>query len=95
MYVVNNPTKWEDYLHLAEFSYNNGYQASTKMSPFEVLYGWKCRNPVTWDSLVDQLMLGPDLLLDLEQLVTKVQGNLKEAQDSQKSYVDKRRKDKD
>ena len=40
-------------------------------------------------------MLGPDLLLDLEQLVTKVHGNLKEAQDHQKSYADKKRKDKD
>ena len=36
-------------------------------------------------------MLGLDLLLDLEQLVTKVQGNLKEAQDRQKSYADKKR----
>ena len=56
MYVMNNPTKWEDYLHLAEFAFNNGYQASAKMSPFEVLYGWKCRTPVTWDSPVDRLM---------------------------------------
>ena len=72
MYVMNNPTKWEDYLHLAKFAYSNGYQASAKMSPFEVLYGWKCRTPITWDSLVDWLMLGTDLLLDLEQLVTKV-----------------------
>ena len=95
MYVMNNPTKWEDYLHLADFAYNNEYQASAKMSPFEVLYGRKCRTPVTWDSLMDWLMLGPDLLLDLEQLVTKVQGNLKEAQDHLESYVDKKRKDKD
>ena len=72
MYVINNPTKWEEYLHLAEFAYNNGYQTSTKMSPFEVLYRRKCRTPVTWDSLVDQLMLGTSLLKNLEQLVTKV-----------------------
>ena len=39
-------------------------------------------------------MLGPDLLKDLEKLVTKVQLNLKEAQDRQKSYADKKRKDK-
>ena len=39
MDVMNNPTKWEGYLHLVEFSYNNGYQDSVKMSPFEVLYG--------------------------------------------------------
>ena len=46
MYVMNNPTKWEDYLHLVEFVYNNGYQASTKINPFEVVYGWKCRTPL-------------------------------------------------
>ena len=66
MYVINNPTKWEDYLHLVEFSYNNRYQASAKMSPFDVLYEWKCRTLVTWDSPVDRVMLGLDLLLDLE-----------------------------
>ena len=94
MYVMNNPAKWQDYLHLVEFAYKNGYRTSTKMSPFEVLYGRKCRTLVTWDSLVDQLMLGPDLLKELTQLVTKVQHNLKEAQDRQKNYADKKRKDK-
>ena len=94
MYVMNNPMKWEDYLHLVEFAYNNAYQTSTKMSPFEVLSRYKCRTSVTWDSLVDWLMLGPDLLMDLEQLVNKVQVNLKEAQDRQKSYADQKLKDK-
>ena len=47
VYVMNNPTKWEEYPHLEEFAYNNGYQASAKMSHFEVLYGQKCRTPVT------------------------------------------------
>ena len=84
MYVMKNTKKWKDYLHLSEFRYNNGYQASTKMSPFEVLYGWNCRTPVTWDSSVDRLMLGPDLLKALEHLVTKVQVNLKEEQDHKK-----------
>jgi transposase InsO family protein len=41
MYVMDKPSKWEDYLHLFEFAYNNGYQASLRMSPFEALYGWK------------------------------------------------------
>ena len=95
MYVMKNPTKSEDYLHLAEFAYNSGYQTSINMSPFDVLYGQKCRTPVTWDSPMDQLMLGPNLLMKLEQLVTKVQVNLKEAQDLQKSYADRKRKDKD
>ena len=78
---MNNHTKWEYCMHIVGFEYNNGYQTSTSMIPFEVIYGWKCRTLVTWDSPVDRLMLGPELTKDLEQLVTKVQLNLKEAQD--------------
>ena len=35
MYVMNNPTMWEDYLNLLEFAYNTGYHISAKMSPFK------------------------------------------------------------
>jgi hypothetical protein len=41
MYVIDKPSKWEDYLHLIEFFYNNEYQDSLKMSPFKTLYGRK------------------------------------------------------
>jgi hypothetical protein len=41
MCVMNQPKKWEDYLPLVEFAYNNGYQESLKMSPFEALHGRK------------------------------------------------------
>ena len=61
MYVRDCPKKWEDYVHLIEFAYNNHYQASTKLSPFEILYGRKCNTFITWSNLVDQLMLGPDM----------------------------------
>ena len=62
MYVRDYPKKWEDYLQLVEFAYNNHYQASAKLSPFEILYGRKCNTPISWSNLVDRLMLGPDLL---------------------------------
>jgi hypothetical protein len=39
--MMDKPSKWEDYLHLVEFAYNNGYQDSLRMSPFEALYGRK------------------------------------------------------
>jgi hypothetical protein len=39
MHVMHQPKRWEDYLPLVEFSYNNDYQESLKMSPFEGLYG--------------------------------------------------------
>ena len=34
--------------------------------------GQKCRTSVTWDSPVDGLMLGPDLLMEFDQMVAKV-----------------------
>ncbi|GJX15183.1 putative reverse transcriptase domain-containing protein [Tanacetum coccineum] len=37
---------WERHLPLVEFSYNNSYHASIMATPFEALYGRKCRSPV-------------------------------------------------
>jgi hypothetical protein len=62
MYVIDRPGKWEEYLYLVEFSYNNHYQASTKLSPFEILYGRKCNTPVSWSNPVNRLMIGPYML---------------------------------
>jgi hypothetical protein len=62
MYVRTKPSKWEDYLHLVEFAYNNGYQTSGKLSPFEVLYGIKCMTLISWDNLVDRPMVGQEML---------------------------------
>ena len=62
MYVKEQLGKWEEYLHLVEFAYNNHYQASTKYSPFEISYGRKCNTPISWSNLVDMLVLGPELL---------------------------------
>jgi hypothetical protein len=41
--------RWDKCLSYAEFSYNNSYQDSLKMSPFEILYGRKCQNPLFWN----------------------------------------------
>ena len=38
MYVRDYPKKWEEYMHLVDFSYNNHYQDSAKLSPFKILY---------------------------------------------------------
>jgi hypothetical protein len=43
---------WDKSLPYARFSYNNSYQASSKMAPFETLYGRKCRTPLHWNQTV-------------------------------------------
>jgi hypothetical protein len=91
MHVMHQPRKWEDYLPLVEFAYNNCYQASLKMSPFEVLYGRLCNTPVSWSNPVNKISIGPDMLKEMEQQVTQIKQNLKVAHNRQKSYADQKR----
>jgi transposase InsO family protein len=37
---------WDKSLSYAEISYNNSYQESLKITPFEMLYGHRCRTPL-------------------------------------------------
>ena len=95
MYVKEQPGKWEDYLHLVEFAYNNHYQASARYSPSKILYGRKCNTPISWSNPVDRLVLGLELLKEMDLIVKQVQGNLKIAQDRQKSQADLKRTQKE
>jgi hypothetical protein len=72
MYVMDNSCKWEYYLHLVQFSYNNGYQASLRMILFEALYGIKSNTLVSWDNPSDKRLLGPKLIKDMENHVVKI-----------------------
>jgi len=83
---------WEDHLHLAEFSYNNSYQASIKMAPFEALYGRKCRSPICWDEVGERSLLGPEMLMQTTEKVRVIREHLKTAQSRQKSWADSRRR---
>jgi hypothetical protein len=40
--IIHYGASWDKCLALAEFSYNNSYQSSLRMAPFEALYGRKC-----------------------------------------------------
>ncbi|WRX12994.1 Reverse transcriptase domain - like 10 [Theobroma cacao] len=42
---------WDRHLSLVEFAYNNSFQASIGMAPYEALYGRKCRTPLCWDEV--------------------------------------------
>jgi hypothetical protein len=79
-------------LSLAEFSYNNSYQSSLKMAPFEALYGRKCRTPLNWSQAGEREIFGPNLVLESEDKVRVIKKNLEAAQARQRSYHDKRRK---
>jgi hypothetical protein len=83
---------WDESLPYAEFSYNNSYQASLKMSPFEALYGRKCRTPLYWDQTGERQLFGLEIIQEAEEQVQQIRENLRTAQSRQKSYADTRRR---
>jgi hypothetical protein len=90
--VIQYDKNWNKCLALAEFSYNNNYQLSLKMAPFEALYGHQCQTPLSCSQIGERKIFGPDLITKAEEKVKIIQSNLKAAQSRQKSYVYKRRK---
>ena len=91
--IIDFRESWEDYLPLAECAYNNSYQASIQMAPYEALYGRICRTPTCWTELGERRVLGPELVADTESKVRLIRDRLKEASDRQKSYADLKRKE--
>ncbi|KAK9125672.1 hypothetical protein Scep_014518 [Stephania cephalantha] len=84
---------WEEYLPLCEFAYNNSYQASIEMAPFEALYGRPCRSPSCWAEPEDRNLLGPEIVVDHTEKVRQIRQKLKGAQERQKKYADMYRSD--
>jgi hypothetical protein len=84
---------WDHSLPYAEFSYNNSYQDSLKMSPFEFLYGRPCTTPLFWNETDESQVFGPDVLRNAEKQVQIIRENLNIAQSWQKHYADNRRRD--
>ena len=86
---------WKEHLALAEFTYNNSYQVSIGMTPFEALYSKKCRSPSCWTEVEKIEITRPNIVIKITKKIKVIQDLLKIAQDRQKSYVDANRRDLD
>jgi hypothetical protein len=60
---------WDKSFPYTEFSYNNSFQTSLKMSPFEAFYGRQCRTPLFWHETGESQVFGPDVLKNAKQQV--------------------------
>ncbi|GKD96980.1 putative reverse transcriptase domain-containing protein [Tanacetum coccineum] len=70
-----------DHLSLVEFSYNNSYHASIKATPFEALYGRKCRSPVCWAEVGQVQLTGPDLVRETTEKIIQLKQRMQVARD--------------
>ncbi|KAG8501005.1 hypothetical protein CXB51_003048 [Gossypium anomalum] len=91
--VLEFQGSWEKYLPLVEFAYNNSYQSSLKMAPYEALYGRKCCTPLYWTELKENQIYKVDLVKETEEKVKIIRDCLKAASDRQKSYADLKKKE--
>ncbi|KAL0453992.1 UNVERIFIED_CONTAM: Transposon Tf2-11 polyprotein [Sesamum latifolium] len=91
--VIEFRGNWDDHLPLIEFAYNNSFHSSIGMIPYEALYGRKCRSPICWDIEGLRQLEGPELVQETVDKIQTVKQCLKAAQDRQKSYVDKHRRE--
>nr|GEY64908.1 putative reverse transcriptase domain-containing protein [Tanacetum cinerariifolium] len=90
-YAIDFGKGWVNHLPLAEFSYDNSYQASIKATPFEALYGRKCRSPVCWTEVGEAQVLGPGLIQETTEKIVQIKQKRQAARDRQKSYADLKR----
>jgi hypothetical protein len=65
-YVMENQGCWDKHLPLTKFSYNNSYQESLKMAPFEVLYGHRYHTSLNWIEPGEKVIFGPNLVDEAE-----------------------------
>ncbi|XP_073137027.1 uncharacterized protein [Henckelia pumila] len=88
--ILDFGTSWQEFLPLVEFSYNNSYQSSIQMAPFEALYGRKCRSPLFWDDLSETQVTGPDMIREMSNKLKLIQIRMRTAQDRQEKYANMR-----
>ena len=91
--VLDFKGSWIDHLTLVEFAYNNSYQASIGMAPYEALHRRRCRSPICWDKVGERKILGPEIVLKTCEKIELIRERLRVAQSRQKSYADIRRRD--
>jgi hypothetical protein len=90
-FINYHQDNWVDLLPVAEFAYNNTFQESIHQTPFFTNYGYHPR----FDSLNLSLAENPaaqDLVTRILEIHKDMKARLVEAQEQQKRYADKSRK---
>jgi len=75
--VLEQGGTWDCHLPLIEFTYNNNYHSSIGMTPFEALYGRRCRTPLCWFESGESVVLGPDIVQQTTEKVNLIQEKMK------------------
>ena len=90
----NKPKEWTKWLPLVEWWYNTSYHLSTKITPFEAVYG---RPPPTYVAYIpdeSSVVVVDQSLREQDAMVCLLKANLIQAQARMKGYANKRRSER-
>ena len=90
--ILDHLGAWDEVLPLIEFTYNNSFHASIGMTPYEALYGRRCRTPLCWYQDGEAVLVEPELLEQTIEKVRMVRNIMQASQSRQKAYADRRRR---
>ena len=90
--VLDFKGNWSNHFPLVEFAYNNSYQASIGMAPYEALYGRPCRSHTCWLEEGESSLFGQDIVRETTEKIQLIRERLRTTQSRQKSYADRRRR---
>ena len=87
-------TQWVQWIHLAEWWYNSTYHTSTKMSPFESLYGYP--PPIAREYIINNFKVptARDYLATFDEAIRILKNHLKQARNHMKQQEDSKRTDR-
>ena len=60
--IIDLGGNWDGHLPLVEFTYNNSYQATVGIAPYEALYRRPCRSPLRWAKPEEHIIMGPQVI---------------------------------
>ena len=93
-YVGYDQSDWDKKLTAAEFAYNSAPNASTKHTPFALVYGHNPKTPASFFKLSnDTVQATSEFLKNLDNLTNRAKDNLALAKKRQEEYANTLRRD--
>ncbi|KAL9408367.1 hypothetical protein AB3S75_046848 [Citrus x aurantiifolia] len=92
-FTGDQPRKWTEWIPWAEFSYNTSIHSSTKMTPFETVYGFPPPSPLAYVPGTSRVQAVDEYLRDRDAILRELRHNLSVARDRMKSQADQNRRE--
>ncbi|KAH9779621.1 hypothetical protein KPL71_007762 [Citrus sinensis] len=92
-FTGDQPRKWTEWFPWAEFSYNTSIHSSTKMTPFEAVYGFPPPSPLAYVPGTSRVQAVDEYVRDRDAILRELRHNLSVARDRMKSQADQNRRE--